>query len=292
LAEKNALVEVNRRAMEFIWAQCPKEVRDGVEYVVYVDTDIPALYYSGFVDTERFKLTHWEQAFEDCKGDDGKYWIDHRKMIFLGMFRYSKRVGEPFDPLKLKTGKWPVERLWKVYEKSVIPSCSISKEFIQQKFDLIYRKKKDFKEAFSKELTQIADSEEVGDEDKESLSKKTEELQPLLFGTGPEGATVEVDKQHLINLKNFIDTYPSPRRKMELAVQEMRLGKLQNLANLSKESQKSTFEAGKDFRETTKDDLKKLLVKASENKRAGRKTTGEVINISDMNKKRPGPTKF
>ncbi|MDX1386681.1 MAG: hypothetical protein R3257_03755, partial [bacterium] len=102
MAEGNALVESNRRAMEFIWQRCPKTVKDGEEYVVYEATDLPALYYSGMVDTQRFKLKHWEQAFEDCLGEDGKYWVSHNKMIFLGMFRYSNRVGEPFDPLKMR----------------------------------------------------------------------------------------------------------------------------------------------------------------------------------------------
>lgn len=274
--------------MEFIWSRCPKEVKDDVEYVVYEETDIPALYYSGLVDTERFKLTHWEQAFKDCKGEDGRYWVSHNKMIFLGMFRYSKRVGEPFDPLKLRTGTWPIERLWKVYEKSVIPSTTIPPEFIKQKFDLIYRKKKSAKEAFSSELEKLSEEEEGGEE----FSETAAGIKPLLFGSGSEGQTVEVDKQHLINLKTFIDTYPSPRRKMELGVQEVRLGKLQSLAGQAATQQKSTFEAGQDFRETTKKDLKDMLVKASEKKTAGRKPTGEVINVGDVQRKKPRPTKF
>lgn len=282
----NPIVEANMRAMEYIWQKVPKVLKDGQEYVTYAKTDLPYLYNSGLVDTKRYTFDQWEKAFADCLGEDGQYWVNHKKMIFLGMFRYSKAVGDPFDPLKLKTGKWPIDRLWRVYNNSVIPSCSLPPEFIKQKFDQIFRKKMSLKEAYAGNLKK--------GEEKEG-NKALDEVQAkmhLVFETGPEGEMVVIEKEHLANLKNLLDTYPSPRRKLELSVQEMKLGKLQAMAGLAAQKEKSTFELGKDFRETTKKDLKDMLVKASENRTAGRKTTGQEINVKDMQKKKPRPTRF
>lgn len=286
MAQKNPIIEINRRAMEYIWQKVPKVTKDGQEFVTYAKTDLPYLYNSGLVDTKRFTFQQWERAFDDCLGEDGRYWVSHKKMLFLGLFRYSKAVGEPFDPLKLRTGKWPIERLWRVYENSIIPSTSIPPEFIKQKFDLIFRKKKSLKEAVSGDFQKI----NKGGED--AISQVEKKIHPLVFEGAPGHETVIVEKDDLFALKSFIDTYPSPRRKLELAVQEMKLGKLQALAGIAAQKEKSTFELGKDFRETTKKDLKDMLVKASEKRSGGRKTTGEEINVADMQKKRPRPTKF
>lgn len=286
MAEENALIQVNRRAMEFIWSRCPKENIDGVDYVVYVETDIPALYYSGLVDTERFKLKHWQQAFEDCRREDGKYYVNHEKMIFLGMFRFCKKVGEPFDPLKMRTGKYSVDRFWQLFENSIIPSTSLDKAFLKHIFDGIVYRNKSAGDLFGQEIKAIHEKgEELEVEDKKLKNKFT-------LTTDEKGVKyIDVSEGTLEGLKNLIDTYPSPRRKMELGVQELRMGKLQQLANQAQESQKSTFEAGKDFRDVAKKDLKDMLVKASEKRLSGRKPSGEVLDLKNLQKKNR-PTKY
>jgi hypothetical protein len=274
--------------MEFIWQRCPKTEKDGEEYVVYEPTDIPALYYSGLVDTHRFKLKHWEQAFEDCLGKDGRYWVSHNKMMFLGMFRDSKRVGEPFDPLKMRIGKYTPERLWQVFEKSIIPSCSLGEDFVKRVFEGHILRNKSAREILGKDVDQAIKKEKidtgVADEDFDIHAGAI---------AGADGKKyVEVTREFLENIKNIIDSYPSPRRKMELGVQEVRLGKLQKLSGQAAQSQKSTFEAGKDFRETTQEDLKEMLVKASDKPTGGRKPSGEELDLKKMQKKKPKPTKF
>ncbi len=285
MTDRNALIQVNRRAMEFIWSKCPKEIIDDVEYVVYVENDIPALYYSGLVDTERYKLKHWQQAFDDCRQEDGKYYITHDKMIFLGMFRYCRKVGEPFDPLKMRTGKYSAERLWKIFENSVIPSTSLDEKFIKNTFDGIFYRNKSAGELFGDQIKLIKEKGEDLKVDKDHIERK----EKISLDKGVK--YVEVTRETLEGIKTLIDNYPSPRRKMELGVQEIRLGKLQNLADQSKVSQKSTFEAGKDFREVTKKDLKDMLVKASEKPLGGRKPSGEVLDLKKLQKKNR-PTKF
>ena len=49
MTEKDPRIEMNRKAMEFIWQQVPKEVKEGIQYVTYVKTDLPYLYYSGTI---------------------------------------------------------------------------------------------------------------------------------------------------------------------------------------------------------------------------------------------------
>ncbi len=283
MSNKNPLIEINRRAMDYIWSKVPKEIKDGEEYITYVQTDLPYLYYSGLVDTARFTLEQWERAFADCLGEDGRYWVNHRKMLFLGMFRYHRTVNEPFDPLKMRTGKYSIDRLWKVYERSVIPSCSLPEEFIKTKFDQLFRKKQSYQDAFKNEWKKVLEEEKV-----ESGTELPKHI--LNFGKHGQEEYVEITQEHLENLRHFLDTYPSPRRKLEMAVQDLRSSELQKISQRAAQPQKSSFEAGKDFRETTKKDLRDMLVKASEQAHAGRKPTEEVLNIRDLQKNKGRPT--
>jgi len=280
MAEKDPLIEVNRRAMEFIWNKVPKEEKNGVSYVTYVATDIPFLFYSGLVDTTRFTRKEWEAAFEDALGEDGRYWISHEKMLWLGRFRYCKTVTDPFDPLKMRTGKYTIDRLWKVYESSIMPSCALSPDFMKKIFDQMFRQQKSLKKIYEKDLKL---AKEHGAEFDEEANFKD---MPQFEKVGDE-VYVELTKDHLARLKEALDTYPSPRRKLELSVYETRMSRLQQLSDVAKTPQKSTFEAGKDFRETTKKSLKDMLVKASENVNAGRKPLDEVLDLKSLQKKRP-----
>ena len=282
--KKDPLIEVNRRAMEFIWNKVPKEVKDGVDYVTYVATDIPFLYYSGLVDTMRYTRKDWEAAFEDCRGTDGRFWVSHEKMLSLGRFRYCKTVTEPFNPLKMRVGKYSVDRLWRIFENSVIPSCSLPPEYLKNIFDQMFRQKKSLKSLFEKDLKAVKAKGAKLDE--EAYDEKVFDGLPELETVGSE-VFVELTPEHLQRLKHTLDTYPSPRRKLELSVEETRMSRLQQLSDVAKTPQKSTFEAGKDFRETTKKSLKDMLVKASENATAGRKPMDEVLDLKSLQKKRP-----
>jgi hypothetical protein len=282
MAEKNPLIQANLRAMEMIWSQVPKEVKNGIQYVTYIKNDLPYLYYSGLVDTQRYKLEDWQQAFEDCLGEDGRYWVSHEKMLSLGKFRYGKTVNEPFDPMKMRMGKYDIDRLWQVFERSIIPSCALPKEFLKNIFDQMLRQHKSLKQMFpEKALKKLKDE---GQEIDLNLSVPYEHEGAINF--------VTITSENLKNLKKLLDTYPSPRRKLEISVQQMRQEKLQQLADIAASPQKSAFESGPDFRNTAKKSLKDMLIKASENVAAGRKTSGEVINVGDVQKKKRPPVKF
>jgi hypothetical protein len=204
-------------------------------------------------------------------------------MLWLGRFRYHKTVAEPFDPLKMRTGKYTAKRLWQIYEKSIIPSCSLPKEFIKNTFKQLILQHKSFDKAFNKELTALK---------KEGKELNKEVMPVIKFEKDGDNEYIIIERENLLNLKRFLDDYPSPRRKLEVSVQNMRMDRLQNLSGMAAQREKSSFEAGKDFRETTKKSLKDMLIKASEDVTAGRKPTGEVINVGDVQKKSPRPTKF
>ncbi len=285
MTEKDPLIEINLRAMEFIWSKVPKEIKDGGEYVTYVKGDLPYLYYSGMVDAQRYTLEQWQKAFEDCLGEDGRYWVSHEKMLWLGRFRYSKTVNEPFDPLKIRTGKYTADRLWKLFENSVIPSTSLPKEFLKNIFDQYYRQGKSVGQMIGQEALKKIKEIKL---DMEPI----DETKHVVVSLMDSKEYVMVERDLLENLKKLLDMYPSPRRRLELAVYQMRMDKLQKLADIATKPQQSSFEAGPDFRETTKKDLKSMLVKASENVTGGRKPTGEVLDLKALQKKKKPPTKF
>lgn len=282
MENKDPIIELNRRAMDHIWnAVQPKDIKDGVEYITYVKTDIPFLYYSGLVDTKKWSRKEWEQAFEDCLGEDGRYWVSREKLISLGRFRYCKVVSDPFDPLKMRTGKYTPERLWKIFENSVIPSSSLPESLFKQTFDIMIYQKKSLQEGMKKEFEAY---KKEGKEIPEDLKNKQREPK-FIKEDGQE--YVLIDRDDLLRLKEFLDTYPSPRRKMEMMVQDIRAERLKKLADVAHNPQRSSFESGKDFRDTAKQNLKEMLVKASEAVDAKRKPKDEVLDLKSMQKKRP-----
>lgn len=283
---KDPLIELNRRAMDFIWNQVnPKEVKDGIEYITYVKGDLPFLYYSGMVDTQKWSREQWDKAFEDCLGEDGRYWVSHEKMISLGRFRYCKVVGEPFDPLKMRVGKYTPERLWKIFENSIIPSSALPESFFKRIFDILVFQKKHIKDGIGKQLEAL---KKAGQD--EEIEKKIKAVKDPKWVKEDGQEYLILDRDDLVRLKEFLDNYPSPRRKMELLVEDTRNSRLKQLAEVALAPQKSSFEGGKDFRETTKQNLKDMLVKASEAADKARQPKDEVLDLKSMQKNRP--TKF
>ncbi len=269
--------KLNREAMEYIWSQVPKHIKDDAEYIVYTEQDIEILYVAGLVDTQKFSLDQWKQSFQDCKQEDNQYWVSYEKMISLGKYRYCKFVGEPFDPLKIQPGLYHINVLWNMFEKSVMPSCALDPSFIKNTFDRLFRNKEKMRDLLSEEIKKA-----------ESEDRELKVPEDLVM----KGDYVVVKQENLVSLKNLLDQYPSPRRYLEMGVMQSRIEKLQQLSDAAHHQQKSSFEAGPDFRNTMKKDLKDMLVKASDNPTAGRKPLDEVIDLKAMQKQRRPPTKF
>jgi len=112
--------------MEYIWERLPKN-KDG-KTVKYLVGDIPYLYHNGFVDTLKFSYKQWETAFIPFKQTDGTYLLDKPSFFTLRIFRYNGPSHAAFDPAKLRDGAWPDNELEHLYQKSIRPSTSITKE--------------------------------------------------------------------------------------------------------------------------------------------------------------------
>ena len=134
-------IAINRLAMEYIWRKVDKVKREEIDYIRYLPDDLPYLYQSGFVDTERVPFDEFKSFFDPLRGPDGAFYLDHHQIIQLGKYRYCKIVGKPFEPLKMRRGKYTIERLRNIFEKSIIPSTALDPKFIRNQFNTIVTSK-------------------------------------------------------------------------------------------------------------------------------------------------------
>lgn len=111
--------------MEYIWEKVPK-TKEGL--IHYLPGDIPYLYKNGFVDTTRFTYDEWKAAFEDCIQSDESYLVSKNKFLSLRFYRYEGPVFKPFDPQRVREGEWTDADLQKLFDASIAPSSSITKE--------------------------------------------------------------------------------------------------------------------------------------------------------------------
>lgn len=284
MSSQDPYFESNLKAMKGIWTRVQtKTVRQGVEYIVYIEDDIRFLYYSGLVDTEKFTLKQWQKAFADCREEqegENKYWVTYEKFTSLAKYRYGKVVGAPFDPFKLRCGKYTLEQFWKLYEASIMPACILPKEFFEELFDKLYRKRMPLEQIIGVEIKAL----------KEQGRQVNSE--PIKF----EGDLVVLDKTHIRNLiADLITEFPSPKQRLALQVQSVKAKQVQGLADSTQNQQKSGFTTG-DVRKVTKASLHDVLLKTTHvgdrlKQTEKKESNGEVFSIGALKKNR-GPVKF
>ena len=124
--------------MERLWDKLPKN-KDGYT-VTYAPGDLPYLYSRGFVDSQRFTLEQWKQAFAPYKTKDGNFVLTREQFLKLDVYRFKQIVGEPFEPLKLREGAWPDYELAYLWQSTIKPSSTITFEIFEKSVE-IYKKK-------------------------------------------------------------------------------------------------------------------------------------------------------
>lgn len=111
------------RSMEFIWNRIPKQ-KDG-KTIRYLKGDVGYLYYHGFVDTLKYKLTDWEKAFAPFKQPDGSFVLGKDEFMLLTKFRFTNTTYRMFDPSKIEEGPWPDKALKGFYLKTISRATTI-----------------------------------------------------------------------------------------------------------------------------------------------------------------------
>lgn len=114
------------QSMEYIWERLPKQ-KDG-KTIRYRKSDLDYLYFHGFVDSRRYTLQEWKQAFAPFKQDDEGYILTKDDFISLAAYRYTGPSHEVFDPYKIQKGPWPDDKLKWLYEKSVSVASDINEK--------------------------------------------------------------------------------------------------------------------------------------------------------------------
>lgn len=110
--------------MEHLWSQVDK-TEDG-NHIRYSIQDVDALWWMGFVDTEKYPLKRWREVFEPYKQPDGTFVLNHAAFISLEKYRYTGEIKIPFDPMLINEGKYTDEGINELFELSISPSCYYS----------------------------------------------------------------------------------------------------------------------------------------------------------------------
>jgi len=117
--------------MENVWNELPKTPDD--DHVTLSQEEVEFVWQNGFVDTDKYSLDKWMNAFEPHKVGD-KYICSKAEFIEKDKFRFTGEIMIPFDPLLINEGKYTDEGLQELIDMSIVPSCSKSLKEIEDFF--------------------------------------------------------------------------------------------------------------------------------------------------------------
>ncbi len=239
------IIEKNRKLMENIWQQIPKETNlpEGFkgEYIHYITTDPKFLYESGFVDEKKYTLEEWEAAFIPFKQEDGSYLISKEQFITLGKYKYVGHIKKPLDPMNIREGWYDIIGWREFFIRSVLPSTTLTIETFVR-------------------------AEKILRENGLVINER-----------------VKVDKAVKFRIKEILDTNPSIARRRELSIEKVHIARLEKEAKkTANPSQKSNYEYGAKLGTQEKSDLSETLLKKS--KITSSDNPKETISLKDLRK--------
>ena len=129
--------------MELIWDNLPK-MKDGVR-VKFTEGDLELIWWNGFVDTVRFSLKAWTDAFEPHKQPNKTYILTKADFLEKDHLRYDGEIRIPFDPILINEGMYTEEGLQELIDQSIAPSCVKTKKELQEFFEAFKNKYSDGK---------------------------------------------------------------------------------------------------------------------------------------------------
>lgn len=119
--------------MEYLWDQIDKT--DDGNHIRYTIDDVDSLWWTGFVDTEKYPLNVWRKAFEPFRQEDDSFIVNRDDFLALERYRYTGEIRIPFDAMKINEGKYTEEGLQELLELSVAPSCGKSPQELKEFMD-------------------------------------------------------------------------------------------------------------------------------------------------------------
>lgn len=241
-----------QNVMEFLWDQLPK---NDAGNICYTQNDVDGLWLMGFVDTERYPLSVWRAQFEPYRQPDNTFELDYESFVALEQYRYTGEIRVPFDPTLINEGKYTDEGLHELFDLSIAPSCSLSKEDLNVFFDelaKLHRDKDGLIKIGKEAKSQIKDMLDHNPSplhnlelmlDKMIMDGVDEEIEAQLSESDAARATTEVARQ--------VSKFSSA----PISATEEKAKKLSELVKTRKKPEKEPAEAEKE-KQTT--ELKKI----------------------------------
>jgi hypothetical protein len=119
--------------MKFIWEQVSQPDPQGRRWIRYGGRhDIVYLYETGFVDTDKYPLNEWIDAFKDSLQKDGRYVLDENQWMAKKKYRYDGPIDAPFDPLSMPEKMWNPEEFEKLLKEKILPSMAIPEKIFRE----------------------------------------------------------------------------------------------------------------------------------------------------------------
>lgn len=124
--------------MKYIWEQVSQPDPQGKRFVKYGGRqDLVYLYETGFVDTDKFPLTEWVDAFKDSLQKDGRYLLDENQWMAKKKYRYDGPIDVPFDPLVLPERLWEPSEFEKLLKEKILPSMAIPEKTFRDSLEKV-----------------------------------------------------------------------------------------------------------------------------------------------------------
>ncbi len=110
-----------KEIMDWLWKQMHRgNLKMPADQLIFEgEHDLVYLYNTGFVDTDKFSLDKWIQAFRESRQRDGSYSLTHEQWLDKVTYRYNEKVEAPFDIMAIREGEW-TESEWKDFVKEKI----------------------------------------------------------------------------------------------------------------------------------------------------------------------------
>lgn len=119
-----------KKVMETLWDQmrsAPLKMPPNT-LILEGDHDLIYLYNTGFVDTDKYSLQTWLNAFRDSRKPKGDYHLTKEQWLAKAKYRYNGLVAPPFDPMQLREGEWTLENVKKLAKQWILPETTITYE--------------------------------------------------------------------------------------------------------------------------------------------------------------------